>query len=116
MRAPSSERALADRRALHRIVIQYLDYAEDQAERRRPMTMADWRERLDAFLEFNEREVLEDTGRVSHEVAKRLAETERDAYEVQCRRIEATEPSTDFDRFLEDTKGLLGDGRADDTN
>ena len=101
-------------RALNRIVTQYLDYAEDQAQRRRPMRMADWRERLDAFLQFNEREVLEDTGRVSHEVAKRLAETEFDAYEAECRRIEATEPSSDFDRFLEDDKGLGAEGDADE--
>ncbi|HCU36249.1 MAG TPA: hydroxyacid dehydrogenase [Armatimonadetes bacterium] len=101
-------------RALNRIVTQYLDYAEDQAERRRPMRMADWRERLDAFLTFNEREVLEDTGRVSHEVAKRLAETELNAYEAECRRIEATEPSSDFDRFLEEAKGLGAGGDANE--
>ncbi len=106
MRAPSSERALADGRALHRIVTQYLDHAEDQAERRHPMRMADWRERPDAFLQFNEREVPEDTGRVSHEVAKRLAETEFDAYEAERRRLGATEPTSDFDRFIEETKQL----------
>ncbi len=103
-------------RALNRIVTQYLDYAEDQAERRRPMRMADWRERLDAFLQFNEREVLEDTGRVSHEVAKRLAETKFDAYDAECRRIEATEPGGDFDRFVEETTGLLRDGPEEETD
>ncbi|HCU36035.1 MAG TPA: hydroxyacid dehydrogenase, partial [Armatimonadetes bacterium] len=92
--------------ALNRIVTQYLDHAEDQAERRRPMRMADWRERPDAFLQFNEREVPEDTGRVSHEVAKRLAETEFDAYEAERRRLGATEPTSDFDRFVEETKQL----------
>ncbi len=51
----------------------YLDYAEDQARRRRTLYMRDWRERLDAFLQFNEREVLTDAGRVSKAVADRLA-------------------------------------------
>ena len=58
---------------LDRIVVMYLDYAEDQARRRRTLYMRDWRERLDAFLQFNEREVLTDAGRVSKAVADRLA-------------------------------------------
>lgn len=58
---------------LDRIVVMYLDYAEDQARRRRTLYMRDWRERLDAFLQFNEREVLADAGRVSKAVADRLA-------------------------------------------
>ena len=93
-------------RSLNRIVTQYLDYAEDQAERRRTMTMADWKERLDAFLEFNEREVLADAGRVSHEVAKRLAETEFEKFEAQRRELEAAEPTSDFDHLVEKTKRL----------
>lgn len=60
-------------RQLDRIVTMYLDYAEEQAERRRPLTMRDWREKLDAFLAFNERDVLRDAGRVSMEVAQKLA-------------------------------------------
>lgn len=58
---------------LNRIVVMYLDYAEDQAKRRKQVFMRDWREKLDAFLQFNEREVLEDAGRVSKAVAERLA-------------------------------------------
>ncbi len=58
---------------LDRIVVMYLDYAEDQARRRRTLYMRDWRERLDAFLQFNEREVLTDAGRVSKAVADHLA-------------------------------------------
>jgi hypothetical protein len=61
-------------KGLERIVGMYLDYAENQAARQIPMRMADWAERLDAFLRFNEYEVLGDAGRVSAEVAKRLAE------------------------------------------
>lgn len=93
-------------RALNRIVTQYLDYAEDQAERRRAMTMADWRARLDAFLQFNERAVLTGAGRVSHEVAKGLAEGEFEEFSARRRQLEATEPSSDFDRLVEKTKRL----------
>jgi hypothetical protein len=97
-------------RELNRIVTQYVDHAEDQAERRRTMTMADWRARLDAFLRFNEREVLADAGRVSHEVAKQLAEEQFDRYDTECRELEATEPTSDFDRLIQETKRLSGDG------
>ena len=69
-------------RELERIVGMYLDYAENQAARRRPMRMAEWAEKLDAFLHFNEYEVLADGGRVSHEVAQQLAETEYEAFRV----------------------------------
>ena len=58
---------------LNRIVVMYLDYAEDQARRRKKLYMRDWREKLDAFLKFNEREILEHAGRVSMEVAQALA-------------------------------------------
>lgn len=61
---------------LNRIVVMYLDYAEDRAKRQIRMTMQDWAERLDAFLRFNDREVLEDFGSVSAEVAKATAVSE----------------------------------------
>ena len=51
----------------------FLDYAENQAARQIPMRMSDWAKRLDAFLQFNEYEVLTNPGRVSAEVAKQLA-------------------------------------------
>jgi len=59
---------------LERIVSMYLDYAENQAARQIPMRMQDWVKKLDAFLQFNEYEILSDAGKVSHEVAKQLAE------------------------------------------
>jgi hypothetical protein len=58
---------------LERIVSMYLDYAENQAARQMPMKMLDWVIKLDAFLQFNEYEILKDAGKVSHEVAKQLA-------------------------------------------
>ncbi|MFW5452198.1 virulence RhuM family protein [Thioalkalivibrio sulfidiphilus] len=59
--------------ALDRIVVMYLDYAEDQAQRRRTLTMHDWEDKLDAFLQFNEREVLTHAGKLRANVAEKLA-------------------------------------------
>lgn len=61
---------------LNRIVTMYIDYAELQASRGKLMRMREWSEKLDAFLRFNEREILQDTGKVSHTVALALAEEE----------------------------------------
>jgi len=79
---------------LERIVEQYLLYAENQALRQIPMKMADWVTRLDAFLKFNEYEVLTNAGKVSAEVAKQLAEEQYAVFRV--RQDEAFE--SDFDR------------------
>jgi len=68
-------------RQLNRIVTMYLDYAEEQAERRRPLYMRDWREKLDAFLQFNERDILTNAGRVSAEIAENLALAEYAKFE-----------------------------------
>ena len=68
---------------LERIVSMYLDYAENQAARQTPMKMADWVAKLDAFLKFNEYDVLSDAGTVSAEVAKQLAEDHYAAFRVQ---------------------------------
>lgn len=59
--------------ALDRIVVMYLDYAEDQAQRRRTLTMSDWADKLDAFLQFNERDVLTHAGKLRADVAEKLA-------------------------------------------
>ncbi len=58
---------------LNQIVVMYLDYAENQAKRRKTMTMADWEQKLDAFLMFNEKDLLNHAGKVSAQVAERLA-------------------------------------------
>ena len=79
---------------LERIVTMYLDFAELQAERQIPMKMADWITRLDAFLQFNEYRILKDAGKVSHDVAMKLAEEEYSKFRVtQDRNFES-----DFDR------------------
>jgi hypothetical protein len=91
---------------LNLIVGMYLDYAELQARNRRPMHMADWAKRLDSFLEFNERNILTHAGRVSRELALSHAEQEYGKYEAALRRLEAEQPTSDFDRAVEEAKRL----------
>jgi hypothetical protein len=80
---------------LNRIVVMYLDYAEDQARRRTPLYMKDWQQKLDAFLRFNEREILANPGKVTREVADQLA---MDAYD----RFHARRLAADADEHLDD--------------
>ena len=80
--------------SLGRIVNAYIDLAEDRAQRKIPMTMEDWSKRLDIFLEAFDRQILQDSGRVSAEIAKTHAESEFEKYRVvQDRLFES-----DFDR------------------
>ncbi len=67
---------------LNRIVAMYLDYAELQAHNRNIMTMSDWIQKLDAFLQFNEKEILDNPGKISAEMAKSFAETEFEKYRI----------------------------------
>ena len=79
---------------LNRIVTMYLDYAEMQAQKGIAMRMIDWVEKLDAFLRFNEREILKDNGKISHEMAIALAENEFEKY----RKKQDKNYISDFDR------------------
>lgn len=83
---------------LDRIVSMYLDYAEDQAKRRIPMTMQDWSKKLNAFLQFNEREILENSGKVTAEMAKAFAESEFEKYRIIQDRIF----TNDFDKLIDE--------------
>lgn len=74
---------------LNRIVTMYLDYAEDQAKRRNPMTMEQWAAKLDAFLQFNDRDVLADAGSIKATVAKALAEERYEKFDASRRAAEA---------------------------
>lgn len=85
---------------LDRIVTMYLDYAEDQAKRRQTMTMREWEERLDAFLSFNERELLTHSGTVRAKVAKALAEERYDAFDAERRHQQAIAADEDDARIL----------------
>ena len=81
---------------LSRLVNAYLDIAEDMAQRKIPMTMQDWEARLNRFIEATDREVLQDAGKVTAEIAKAHAESEFEKYRiVQDRLFES-----DFDRLL----------------
>jgi hypothetical protein len=70
---------------LNRVVTMFLDFAEDQAKRRKQVFMRDWRVKLDEFLRFNERNVLRDAGGVSREDADRRAHKEYAAFEERRR-------------------------------
>lgn len=81
---------------LNRLVSMYLDYAENQAKKGIPMTMADWEKRLDAFLQFNEEELLNNPGKVSKAIADAFAIKEYQLYRKELlQRYES-----DFDRFV----------------
>src|SRR5699024_8295141 len=85
-------------KSLNRIVTMYLDYAEDQAERRRPMYMKDWIDKLNALLQFSERDILENAGKVSKVVADKIATQEYEKFNQH--RIEQSS-NDDFDKFIE---------------
>lgn len=82
--------------SLGRIVNAYLDLAEERAKRKIPMTMEDWAKRLDMFLEFDDREILQDSGKATAKLARAHAESEFEKYRiVQDRLFES-----DFDRVI----------------
>ena len=82
--------------SLGRIVNAYLELAENRAKRKIPMTMEDWATRLDSFLEFDERDVLQNAGKISAKIAKEYAESEFEKYRIiQDRLFES-----DFDKEI----------------
>lgn len=83
-------------RSLERIVSAYLDLAEDRAERHIPMTMEDWAKRLDLFLMADDREILQDAGKITAKIAKEKAETEFEKYRVIQDRLFMS----DYDKYL----------------
>ena len=86
-------------RALNNLVEQYLVFAEGQAMRRVPMYMKDWIGKLNGFLSLNDRDILEDAGRISHEMAKQLAETEYEKF--NRKRIASRDKlDSDFDKTV----------------
>lgn len=86
----------AELKPLNRIVTMYLDYAEDQAEQGNPMTMNDWVEKLNAFLQFNQKDILQNSGKVTAAIAKEFAESQYEKYKpIQDQFFES-----DFDKEL----------------
>ena len=88
---------------LNEIVTMYLDYATRQARRHIPMTMADWAEKLDAFLKFNDAEILSGKGKVTAKIAKTFAESEFEKYRI----IQDSLYKSDFDKLLEESSKEL---------
>jgi hypothetical protein len=87
---------------LNEIVEMYLDYAARQARRHIPMTMADWASKLDAFLQFNDAEILQDKGKVTAAIAKAFAESEFEKYRV----LQDKSYRSDFDRLIEEAEKM----------
>lgn len=87
---------------LNNVVNMYLDYAENQARRHNPMTMKDWAEKLDKFLEFNEYGILEDKGKVSKIVAENKADKEYSQFRVK----QDKEYKSDFDMLIENVNEI----------
>ena len=92
---------------LNRIVTMYLDFAELQAVRNKPMYMKDWIEKLNAFLKFSEYEILTNAGGISHEVAQTLATKEYEKFRV----VQDREYISDFDREVKRLAGKEDDER-----
>lgn len=86
---------------LNRIVVMFLDFAEDQARRRKQVFLDEWKAKLDEFLQFNERSVLPDAGRVSREAAERKAAQEYEAFAARRRAQSESEGEGDALRALE---------------
>lgn len=83
-------------KALDRITTMYLDYAEDQAEQNIPMTMEDWSIKLNVFLQFNNRELLDNPGKVTKAIAKAFAESEFEKYRI----VQDSLFESDFDKMI----------------
>lgn len=102
---------------LNRIVVMYLDYAEDQAKRRRPVTMAEWSDKLDAFLSFNERDVLTHAGHLRMDVAQKLAAERFEVFDANRRKAEAlaadAEDIAELEEIEKATKKERRKGRCD---
>ncbi len=80
----------------------YLDYAENQAAKQIPMIMKDWVDKLDAFLQFNEYQILQDAGKISHAVALKLAFKEFEKFRL----IQDQLYESDFDKVVKKMKKM----------
>lgn len=87
---------------LNRIVSMYLDYAELQAKNKIPMKMSDWIEKLDGFLKFNEKDILNNAGKVSQAVAEKLAEEQFEKLKIEQNK----NLKSDFDKLVQKSKNL----------
>ena len=93
--------------SLNRVVTMFLDFAEDQAKRRKQVFLRDWRTKLDEFLKFNERDVLKDAGRVTREDADRHAEKQYRLFEARRRKELEAAAETEFAAGLAQLEGQV---------
>lgn len=91
---------------LNRIVVMYLDYAEDQARHRKTMTMREWEEKLDIFLSFNDRDVLNHAGKVSAQVAEQLAFDRYEEFDINHRKTEKLRADQEEMALLEQLQAI----------
>jgi len=103
-------------RQLNRIITMYLDYAEMQAERKQPVYMKEWKEKLDAFLRFNEQEILEDKGSVSMEIAQQLALEQYEKFSARRITEESAEPDPAFEVAAKQIEGKRRAGKNPDNS
>jgi hypothetical protein len=96
---------------LNRIVTMWLDFAEDQAGRRRQVFVKDWEKKLDEFLRFNERRVLPNAGRVSKQAAEDHAQAEYEKYEIHRREYRESIGEAETIRQLESAAKMLTEGK-----
>lgn len=96
---------------LNRVVVMWLDYAEDQARRRQQVFLADWEQKLNEFLAFNERGVLPDAGTVSKDHADAIAQAEYEKFAAQRRALVEAEAARDLTRALEGSADAAKRGR-----
>ena len=89
--------------SLGRVVNAYLDLAEDRAKRHIPMSMEDWSKRLDLFLMADDREILQDKGKVTHETAVEFAESEFEKFRIQQDQLFESDFDIEMKRITEHT-------------
>ncbi len=99
---------------LNRIVTMWLDFAEDQAKRRKQVFMKDWEQKLDDFLRFNERRVLPGAGKMGKQMADGHARAEYDKFEIRRREYKEAMGETETIRQLEQAAKMLEDGKPKD--
>jgi len=93
--------------SLNRVVTMFLDFAEDQAQRRKQVFMRDWRTKLDEFLKFNERRILRDAGRITREEANRHAEKQYSLFEERRRKELETKAEAEFVASIAQLEGKV---------
>jgi len=94
---------------LNRIVVMWLDFAEDQAKRRKQVFMRDWEQKLDEFLKFNERKVLPDAGRVSKKSADYFARQEYARFAARRREYKEKAGEVESIKLLEEVARVVKD-------